>query len=34
VVLLASFIFYRHHANIRRILNKTEPKVKWPRKRK
>lgn len=32
VLLLASFIFYRHRANIKRILNKTEPKVKWPGK--
>ncbi|MCZ0704502.1 glycerol-3-phosphate acyltransferase PlsY [Natronobacillus azotifigens] len=27
--LLTIFIFYRHRANIKRILNKTEPKVKW-----
>ncbi|MBB6284723.1 glycerol-3-phosphate 1-O-acyltransferase PlsY [Geobacillus subterraneus] len=33
VLLLASFIFYRHRANVQRILNKTEPKVKWSRKR-
>ncbi|OIK09883.1 glycerol-3-phosphate 1-O-acyltransferase PlsY [Bacillus sp. MUM 13] len=26
---LAIFIFYRHRANIKRILDKTEPKVKW-----
>ncbi|WP_220129533.1 glycerol-3-phosphate 1-O-acyltransferase PlsY [Thermaerobacillus caldiproteolyticus] len=29
VSLLAAFIFYRHRANIKRIINKTEPKVKW-----
>ncbi|MFS0863845.1 glycerol-3-phosphate 1-O-acyltransferase PlsY [Fredinandcohnia sp. 179-A 10B2 NHS] len=29
VVLLASFVFYRHRANIIRIRNKTEPKIKW-----
>ncbi|SDN29756.1 glycerol-3-phosphate 1-O-acyltransferase PlsY [Bacillus sp. OK048] len=29
VTLLASFVIYRHRANIRRILNKTEPKIKW-----
>jgi acyl phosphate:glycerol-3-phosphate acyltransferase len=29
VTLQAAFIFYRHRANIRRIMNKTEPKVKW-----
>lgn len=29
VLLLSSFIFYRHRANIKRIKNKTEPKVKW-----
>jgi acyl phosphate:glycerol-3-phosphate acyltransferase len=29
VSLLTAFIFYRHRANIRRIMNKTEPKVKW-----
>ncbi|MFC3782588.1 glycerol-3-phosphate 1-O-acyltransferase PlsY [Bacillus chungangensis] len=26
---LASFVIYRHKANIARIKNKTEPKVKW-----
>ncbi|OQP07118.1 glycerol-3-phosphate acyltransferase [Geobacillus sp. 46C-IIa] len=30
VWLLASFIVYRHRANIKRIWNKTEPKIKWP----
>ncbi|WP_053366715.1 glycerol-3-phosphate 1-O-acyltransferase PlsY [Bacillus sp. FJAT-27245] len=30
VSILALFVFYRHRANIRRIMNKTEPKVKWP----
>ncbi|AEP02340.1 MULTISPECIES: glycerol-3-phosphate 1-O-acyltransferase PlsY [Heyndrickxia] len=29
VLALASFIIYRHKANIKRIKNKTEPKVKW-----
>ncbi|WP_461201411.1 glycerol-3-phosphate 1-O-acyltransferase PlsY [Anoxybacillus sp. TBDG-1] len=29
VILLTLFVFYRHRANIKRILNKTEPKVKW-----
>jgi acyl phosphate:glycerol-3-phosphate acyltransferase len=29
VFLLVSFVFYRHRANIKRILNKTEPKIKW-----
>jgi acyl phosphate:glycerol-3-phosphate acyltransferase len=29
VFLQATFIIYRHRANIRRIMNKTEPKVKW-----
>jgi glycerol-3-phosphate acyltransferase PlsY len=29
VILLASFVFYRHRANIKRIINKTDPKIKW-----
>ncbi|MEK0289142.1 glycerol-3-phosphate 1-O-acyltransferase PlsY [Caldifermentibacillus hisashii] len=29
VFLLSVFIFYRHRANIKRIKDKTEPKVKW-----
>ena len=29
VTLLAAFVFYRHRANIARIKNKTEPKIKW-----
>ncbi|WP_077617938.1 glycerol-3-phosphate 1-O-acyltransferase PlsY [Bacillus sinesaloumensis] len=29
VSLLAAFVFYRHRANIVRIKNKTEPKIKW-----
>lgn len=29
VVILSSFVFYRHRANIKRIINKTEPKIKW-----
>ncbi|MBU8878582.1 glycerol-3-phosphate 1-O-acyltransferase PlsY [Bacillus sp. FJAT-29790] len=27
--LLALFVIYRHQANIKRIINKTEPKIKW-----
>mgnify|MGYP005840599067 CR=1 FL=1 len=29
VILLTAFVFYRHRTNIKRILNKTEPKIKW-----
>jgi glycerol-3-phosphate acyltransferase PlsY len=29
ISLLTIFVIYRHRANIKRILNKTEPKVKW-----
>jgi glycerol-3-phosphate acyltransferase PlsY len=29
IVLLVSFVIYRHRANIKRIRNKTEPKIKW-----
>jgi glycerol-3-phosphate acyltransferase PlsY len=29
VFLLVSFVTYRHRANIKRIINKTEPKIKW-----
>ncbi|WP_312475585.1 glycerol-3-phosphate 1-O-acyltransferase PlsY [Neobacillus sp.] len=29
VFLLASFVIYRHRTNIKRIINKTEPKIKW-----
>lgn len=29
VALLTSFVIYRHWANIKRIINKTEPKIKW-----
>jgi glycerol-3-phosphate acyltransferase PlsY len=29
VLFLASFVIIRHRANIKRILNKTEPKIKW-----
>ncbi|RFU68686.1 glycerol-3-phosphate 1-O-acyltransferase PlsY [Bacillus sp. V59.32b] len=29
ISVLAIFIFYRHRANIRRIIDKTEPKIKW-----
>ncbi|WP_163536892.1 glycerol-3-phosphate 1-O-acyltransferase PlsY [Gracilibacillus sp. YIM 98692] len=27
--LLTIFVIYRHHTNIKRIINKTEPKIKW-----
>ena len=27
--ILTIFIFFRHRANIKRIINKTEPKIKW-----
>jgi acyl phosphate:glycerol-3-phosphate acyltransferase len=27
--ILATFVIYRHRANIKRIINKTEPKIKW-----
>ncbi|MBD8028032.1 glycerol-3-phosphate 1-O-acyltransferase PlsY [Ureibacillus sp. Re31] len=29
VIILSAFIFYRHRANIKRIKEGTEPKVKW-----
>ncbi|MGE6632228.1 glycerol-3-phosphate 1-O-acyltransferase PlsY [Bacillus sp. NPDC077027] len=29
VAVLSSFVIYRHIANLKRIINKTEPKVKW-----
>ncbi|RFU60555.1 glycerol-3-phosphate 1-O-acyltransferase PlsY [Peribacillus glennii] len=29
LTVLAVFIFYRHRANIKRIIDKTEPKIKW-----
>ncbi|WP_071395043.1 glycerol-3-phosphate 1-O-acyltransferase PlsY [Bacillus tuaregi] len=29
VSILVSFVVYRHRANIKRIIDKTEPKVKW-----
>ncbi|OLS38573.1 glycerol-3-phosphate 1-O-acyltransferase PlsY [Bacillus sp. MRMR6] len=29
VSLLAAFVIYRHRTNIKRIINKTEPKIKW-----
>nr|WP_235815182.1 glycerol-3-phosphate 1-O-acyltransferase PlsY [Neobacillus vireti] len=29
VALLTLFVIYRHRANIKRIINKTEPKIKW-----
>ena len=34
VLALATFVFYRHRANIVRIINKTEPKIKWMSKKK
>ncbi|MFJ5963229.1 glycerol-3-phosphate 1-O-acyltransferase PlsY [Bacillus sp. NPDC093026] len=29
VAVLAGFVIYRHIANLKRIINKTEPKIKW-----
>lgn len=29
VSLMAFFVIYRHRANIKRIVNKTEPKIRW-----
>lgn len=29
VTILVGFVIYRHRANIKRIIDKTEPKVKW-----
>lgn len=29
ILILTIFIFYRHRANIKRIIEKTEPKIKW-----
>jgi glycerol-3-phosphate acyltransferase PlsY len=29
VIILTAFVIYRHRANIKRIMNKTEPKIKW-----
>ncbi|MDP4163333.1 MAG: glycerol-3-phosphate 1-O-acyltransferase PlsY [Bacillota bacterium] len=29
VSLMTFFVIYRHRANIKRIINKTEPKIKW-----
>src|SRR3954470_7861654 len=29
VTILVAFVIYRHRANIKRIIDKTEPKVKW-----
>lgn len=34
VTILAAFVIYRHRANISRIKNKTEPKIKWLDKKK
>jgi len=29
LAVLTIFVVYRHRANIKRIINKTEPKVSW-----
>ncbi|MFD2657094.1 MULTISPECIES: glycerol-3-phosphate 1-O-acyltransferase PlsY [Gracilibacillus] len=29
ISILTAFVIYRHQANIKRIINKTEPKIKW-----
>ncbi|GHH99100.1 glycerol-3-phosphate 1-O-acyltransferase PlsY [Neobacillus kokaensis] len=29
ITLMATFVIYRHRTNIKRIMNKTEPKIKW-----
>lgn len=29
IAVLTAFVIYRHRTNIKRILNKTEPKIKW-----
>jgi glycerol-3-phosphate acyltransferase PlsY len=29
VTILTCFVIYRHRSNIKRIMNKTEPKIKW-----
>lgn len=29
VFVLTTFVFYRHRSNIKRIMDKTEPKIKW-----
>ena len=29
IIILATFIVYRHRENIKRIKNGTEPKIKW-----
>ncbi|SHN17557.1 glycerol-3-phosphate 1-O-acyltransferase PlsY [Gracilibacillus kekensis] len=29
ISILTAFVIYRHQANIKRIFNKTEPKIKW-----
>ena len=34
VTILSTFVIYRHRANITRIMNKTEPKIKWLDKNK
>jgi glycerol-3-phosphate acyltransferase PlsY len=34
VSILTTFVVYRHRANIKRIMNKTEPKVTWLSKKK
>ena len=34
VSILTAFVVYRHRSNIKRIINKTEPKVSWLSKKK
>ncbi|MCY7800928.1 glycerol-3-phosphate acyltransferase, partial [Bacillus haynesii] len=29
VAFLTAFVVYRHRTNIKRIIDKTEPKIKW-----
>lgn len=29
LLIMSTFVIYRHRANIQRIINKTEPKIKW-----
>ncbi len=29
VSILSAFVIFKHRANIKRIANKTEPKIKW-----
>lgn len=34
VIAFTTFVFYRHRANIKRIMNKTEPKITWMSRQK